>query len=157
MVVLLYSDILNFTFWSIWHFEMWNFLIGFLDELCNFMQKKFYISKCKFFFTFYSNGTLYYIIWPFWKPPWPLVATWFMNAYSQQQSILLSCLLQIHFLTWPFCPWHFFSPKILHSCLHLSALSTSRQWTSGLEALIFSLLHSEGPSCRNSQYTKVKQ
>ena len=79
------------------------------------------------------------------------------NAYSQQQSILLFSLLQIHFLTWPFCPWHFFSPKILHSCLHWSVLVTSRHWTLGFDALIFSLLHSElGPSCRNWPNTKVK-
>ena len=38
------------------HFEVYdilkrkNFLIGFLKELSNFNQKKFYISKCNFFF-----------------------------------------------------------------------------------------------------------
>ena len=46
MVVLLYSDISNFTFWSVWHFEIQNFFIGYLDELGNFKQKNF---------TFYSN------------------------------------------------------------------------------------------------------
>ena len=47
LVVLLYPDILNFTF----------FFIDFLEELGNFKQKKIYTSKCKFFlhFTFYNN------------------------------------------------------------------------------------------------------
>ena len=31
-------------------------MIDFLDELGNFKQKKFYTSKCNFFFTFYNNG-----------------------------------------------------------------------------------------------------
>ena len=38
-----------------WHFECYilkckTFLINFLDELGNFKQKKFYTSKCKFFY-----------------------------------------------------------------------------------------------------------
>ena len=47
MVVLLYSDISNFTFWSVWHFEMKNFFL--LVFSMNFKQKIFYISKCNFF------------------------------------------------------------------------------------------------------------
>ena len=58
LVVLLYSDIWNFSFWSYDILKCKNFFIGFLDELDNFKQKKIYISKCYFFFTFYSNGTL---------------------------------------------------------------------------------------------------
>ena len=51
------------TFWIL-HFEVYdilkckNFLIGFLNELGNFKQKKIYISKCNLFFTFYSNGPI---------------------------------------------------------------------------------------------------
>ena len=55
MVVLLYPDILNFAFWNVKNLKCKNFLIDFLDELGNFKQKIFYISKCKLF-TFYSNG-----------------------------------------------------------------------------------------------------
>ena len=47
MVVLLYSDISNFTFWSVNILKCKNFLIGFLHELGNFKQKKFYTSECK--------------------------------------------------------------------------------------------------------------
>ena len=48
-VVLLYFNISNFTFWSDDILKCKNFLIGFLDELGNFRQKK-NISKCKFFY-----------------------------------------------------------------------------------------------------------
>ena len=49
-VVLLYTDISNFTFWNVKNFRCKNFLIDFLDELGNFKQKKIYTSKCKFFY-----------------------------------------------------------------------------------------------------------
>ena len=45
MVVLLYSDMSNFTFWSVNILKCKNFVIGFLDELGNFKQKLCYISK----------------------------------------------------------------------------------------------------------------
>ena len=51
-----------------WHFEFYILkcknlkckisLIDFLDELGNFKQKKFYTSKCNFFFTFQNNRPL---------------------------------------------------------------------------------------------------
>ena len=47
MVMLLYSDISNFTFWSVDILKCKIFLIGFPDELGNFRQIFFYISKCK--------------------------------------------------------------------------------------------------------------
>ena len=51
------------------HFEVltfWNvkFLIGFLDELGNFKQKKFTFQNANFF-TFYSNGPKNYVAWVF--------------------------------------------------------------------------------------------
>ena len=49
-VVLLYPDISNFTFGNVKKLKCKIFLIDFLDELGNFMQKKFYTSKCKFFY-----------------------------------------------------------------------------------------------------------
>ena len=52
MVVLLYPDISNFTFWNVKNLKCKNFLIGFLHELGNFKPKKFYTSKCKFFLHF---------------------------------------------------------------------------------------------------------
>ena len=52
MVVLLYSDISNFTFWNVKNLKCKNYLIDFPDELSNFKQKKIYISKYNFFFTF---------------------------------------------------------------------------------------------------------
>ena len=45
------------TFWSVDTLKCKIFLIGFLHELGNSKQKKFYTSKCKFFFTFYNNGS----------------------------------------------------------------------------------------------------
>ena len=56
MVVLLYPDILNFTFQNVKDSKCKNVLIDFLDELGNFKQKNFYTSKCRFFLTFYNNG-----------------------------------------------------------------------------------------------------
>ena len=50
MVVLLYSDISNFTFQNVKNLKCKNFLIDFLDELGNFKQKNFYTSKCNFFY-----------------------------------------------------------------------------------------------------------
>ena len=47
LVVLLYPDILNFTFQNVKNLKCKNFLIDFLDELGNFKQKNFYTSKCK--------------------------------------------------------------------------------------------------------------
>ena len=58
LIVLLYPDILNFTFQNVKNLKCKIFLIDFLDELGNFKQKKFYTSKCKFLFTFYNNGPL---------------------------------------------------------------------------------------------------
>ena len=52
MVVLLYPDILNFTFGNVKILKCKIFLIDFLDELDNFKQKNFYTSKCKFFLDF---------------------------------------------------------------------------------------------------------
>ena len=54
-VMLLYSDISNFTFWSV---NILKCKICFLDELGNFKQKFFYISKCNFFFALYNNGPI---------------------------------------------------------------------------------------------------
>ena len=45
MVTLVYSDISNFTFWSIFTLKCKNFLNGFLDKLGNFKQKIFYILQ----------------------------------------------------------------------------------------------------------------
>ena len=50
LVVLLYPDISNFTFGNVKKLKCKIFLIDFLDELGNFTQKKFYTSKCKFFY-----------------------------------------------------------------------------------------------------------
>ena len=49
MVVLLYSDISNFTFWSVNILKCKNFVIGFLDELGNFKQKKFTFQNAIFY------------------------------------------------------------------------------------------------------------
>ena len=49
MVVLLYSDISNFTFWSVNILKCKNFVIGFLDELGNFKQKKITFWSVNFF------------------------------------------------------------------------------------------------------------
>ena len=54
MVVLLYSDVLNSTFWNVNISKCKIFLIEFIVELGNFKQKKSYTSKCTFF-TFHSN------------------------------------------------------------------------------------------------------
>ena len=54
MVVLLYPDISNFTFWNVKNLKCKNFLIDFLDELGNFKQKTFYTSK-------FQNVILFYI------------------------------------------------------------------------------------------------
>ena len=56
LVMLLYSDISNFTFWSVKILKCKIFLFGFLDELGNFKQKKNYTSTTCF--TFYSNRPL---------------------------------------------------------------------------------------------------
>ena len=49
--MLLYSDISNFTFWSVNILKYKNFLVSVLNELSNFKQKKkIYISKCKIFY-----------------------------------------------------------------------------------------------------------
>ena len=58
MVVLLYSDILNFTFQNVKILKCKIFLINFLDELGNFKQKKFYTSKCKFFLHFKATDPM---------------------------------------------------------------------------------------------------
>ena len=58
MVVLLYPDISNFTFWNVKILKCKNFLINFLDELGNFKQKKFYTSKCKNFLHFKATDPL---------------------------------------------------------------------------------------------------
>ena len=58
MVVLLYPDILNFTFQNVQILKCKNFLIDFLDELGNFKQKKFYTSKCKIFLHFKATDPL---------------------------------------------------------------------------------------------------
>ena len=55
MVVLLYSDVLNFTFWNVNVLKCKILLIDFLDELGNFKQKKIYTSKCNFFYIFTSH------------------------------------------------------------------------------------------------------
>ena len=60
MVVLLYSDISNLTFWSVNIFKRKNFLIGFLDELGNFKQKKITFFKMQIFFTIYSKRLIYF-------------------------------------------------------------------------------------------------
>ena len=60
MVVFLYPDISNFTFQNVKNLKYKNFLIDFLDELGNLMQKNFYTSKLQnvIFFTFYNNGPI---------------------------------------------------------------------------------------------------
>ena len=58
LVVLLYPDILNFTFWNVKNLKCKNFLIDFLDELDNFKQKKIYTSKCKIFLHFKATEPL---------------------------------------------------------------------------------------------------
>ena len=60
--MLLYSDISNLTFRSVNIFKRKNFLIGFLDELGNFKQKKLHFSKCKFFLQFTARDS--YILVP---------------------------------------------------------------------------------------------
>ena len=50
LVVLLYSDISNFTFWSVNILKCKIFLIGFLDELGNCKQKNFIFQNAIFFF-----------------------------------------------------------------------------------------------------------
>ena len=52
MVVLLYSDILNFTFQNVKILKCKIFVSNFLDKLGNFKQKKIYTSKCNFFLHF---------------------------------------------------------------------------------------------------------
>ena len=46
MVMLLYSDISNFAFWTVNILKCKIFFTGFPDELGNLKQKKIYISKC---------------------------------------------------------------------------------------------------------------
>ena len=58
MVVLLYPDISNFTFWNVKNLKCKNFLIDFLDELGNFKQKNFYTSKCNFFLHFTTTDPI---------------------------------------------------------------------------------------------------
>ena len=55
MVVLLYPDISNFTFWNVKNLKCKKFLIDFLDELGNFKQKKFTFQNVNFF-TIYNNA-----------------------------------------------------------------------------------------------------
>ena len=50
MVVLLYSDILNFTFQNVKILKCKIFLINFLDELGNFKQKKFTLRNVIFLY-----------------------------------------------------------------------------------------------------------
>ena len=59
MVVLLYPNILNFTFQNVKILRFKIFLINFLDELGNLKQKKFYTSKCKIFLHFKATDPLY--------------------------------------------------------------------------------------------------
>ena len=58
LVVLLYSDISNFTFWSVNILECKIFLIGFLDELGNFKQKKVLPFAMQFFSHFTATDPL---------------------------------------------------------------------------------------------------
>ena len=58
MVVLLYSDILNFTFQNVKILKCKIFLINFLDELGNFKQKKIYTSKCNFSLLFKATDPI---------------------------------------------------------------------------------------------------
>ena len=58
LVVLLYSDISNFTFWSVYILECKNFLIGFLDELDIFKQKKVLPFEMQFFSHFTATDPL---------------------------------------------------------------------------------------------------
>ena len=58
LVVLLYSDISNFTFWSVNILECKIFLIGFLDELGNFKQKKVLPFEMQFFSHFTATDPL---------------------------------------------------------------------------------------------------
>ena len=55
--MLLYSDISNFTFWTVNILKCKIFLIGFLGELSNLKGKKLHF-KMQNFFTFYSNGPI---------------------------------------------------------------------------------------------------
>ena len=59
LVVLLYPDISNFTFWNVKILKCKIFLINFLDELGNFKQKIFYTSKCKIFLHFKATDPLW--------------------------------------------------------------------------------------------------
>ena len=52
LVVLLYPDISNFTFWNVKNLKCKNFLIDFRDELGNLKQINFYSSKCNSFLHF---------------------------------------------------------------------------------------------------------
>ena len=58
MVVLLYSDILNFTFQNVKILKCKIFLINFLDELGNFKQKKIYTSKRNFSLLFKATDPI---------------------------------------------------------------------------------------------------
>ena len=58
MVMLLYSDISNFTFWSIFTLKCKNFLNGFLHKLGNSKGKNIYISKCKIFLHFTATDPI---------------------------------------------------------------------------------------------------
>ena len=50
MVVLLYPDISNFTFWNVKNLKCKIFLIDFLNELGNFKQKKFTLQNVNFLY-----------------------------------------------------------------------------------------------------------
>ena len=64
LVVLLYPDISNFTFWNVKISKCKIFLINFLDELGNFKQKKIYTSQCKIFLHFKATDP-FFVIKPF--------------------------------------------------------------------------------------------
>ena len=73
MAVLLYSNISNFTFWSVNILKCKILLIGFLYELGNMKQKIFYISKCNFFYILQQRTQIWkwqaYLLVPVYKPP----------------------------------------------------------------------------------------
>ena len=69
--MVLYSDISNFTFWSVDILKCKIFLIGFLNGLLdNFKQKKFYISKCKFFLHFTATQKFFHYNDCKWSDPY---------------------------------------------------------------------------------------
>ena len=86
MVVLLYPDISNFTFWNVKNLKFKNFLIDFLNESGNFKQKNFCTSKRKVFLHFTTTDPRI----PLGKNPQHL-RNWLKDLHIEHDSLHTRC------------------------------------------------------------------